>query len=397
MKKTSILLFAATAIMLSSCGGKSGSQGGVPGFAVRTVSTEEVNLETSYPASIKGVQDVEIRPKVSGFITKLCVNEGQTVRRGQPLFVLDNVTYEAEVRQTQAAVTSAQAQLATAKLTYENNKKLFDNNVIGTYELQSSKNSYDAAQAALAQAQANYTSAKENLSFCYVNSPADGVIGTLPYKVGALVSSSSEEPLTTVSDINSMQIYFSMTEKDMLDLSKTKGGTSAAISDYPPVNLKMADGTIYSHTGRVAAISGVIDASTGAVTVRADFPNPEHLLKSGGSGTILIPYINSAAIVIPQEAVAQVQDKYFIYIVGKDNKVKYSAITVDPNDDGINFIVTSGLNVGDKYVVKGITSLTDGMEIKPLTEAEYQQQLDKAAAMGKDQDDLNKLKEDLSN
>ncbi len=396
MKKSSILLLATAALMLSSCGGKSGSQG-ASGFAVRTVSTQEVNLETSYPASIKGVQDVEIRPKVSGFITKLCVNEGQSVKKGQLLFVLDNVTYEAEVRQTEAAVTSAQAQLATAKLTYENNKKLFDKNVIGTYELQSSKNSYDAAQAALAQAQANYTSAKENLSFCYVNSPADGVIGTLPYKVGALVSSSSEEALTTVSDINSMQIYFSMTEKDLLDLSKTKGGTSAAISDYPPVNLKMADGTLYAHSGRVAAISGVIDASTGAVTVRADFPNPEHLLKSGGSGTILIPYINNAAIVVPQEAVAQVQDKYFIYLVGKDNKVKYSAITVDPNDDGVNYIVTSGLNVGDKYVVKGITSLTDGMEIKPLTEAEYQKQLDKAADMGKDQDDLNKLKEDLSN
>ncbi len=395
MKKTSILLFAATAVILSSCGGKSGSQG-ASGFAVRTVSTEEVNLETSYPASIKGVQDVEIRPKVSGFITKLCVNEGQAVKKGQALFVLDNVTYEAAVRQTQAAVTSAEAQLATAKLTYENNKKLFDNNVIGTYELQSSKNSYEAAQAALAQAQANYVSAKENLSFCYVNSPADGVIGTLPYKVGALVSSSSEEPLTTVSDINSMQVYFSMTEKDLLNLSRTSGGASAT-SDFPPVNLKMADGTIYSHTGRVAAISGVIDAATGAVTVRADFPNPEHLLKSGGSGNILVPYTNATAIVIPQEAVSQVQDKYFIYIVGKDNKVKYSAITVDPNDDGINYIVTSGLNVGDKYVVKGITSLTDGMEIKPLTEAEYQKQLDKAADMGKDQNDLNKLKEDLSN
>ncbi len=395
MKKTSILLFAATAVILSSCGGKSGSQG-ASGFAVRTVSTEEVNLETSYPASIKGVQDVEIRPKVSGFITKLCVNEGQAVKKGQALFVLDNVTYEAAVRQTQAAVTSAEAQLATAKLTYENNKKLFDNNVIGTYELQSSKNSYEAAQAALAQAQANYVSAKENLSFCYVNSPADGVIGTLPYKVGALVSSSSEEPLTTVSDINSMQVYFSMTEKDLLNLSRTSGGASAT-SDFPPVNLKMADGTIYSHTGRVAAISGVIDAATGAVTVRADFPNPEHLLKSGGSGNILVPYTNATAIVIPQEAVSQVQDKYFIYIVGKDNKVKYSAITVDPNDDGINYIVTSGLNVGDRYVVKGITSLTDGMEIKPLTEAEYQKQLDKAADMGKDQNDLNKLKEDLSN
>lgn len=365
-------------------------------FAVRTIETQNADLQSSYPASIKGVQDVEIRPKISGFITKLCVKEGQNVKRGQLLFVIDNVTYAAAVRQAKAAVNSAKAQLNTARLTYNNSEKLFKNNVIGSYELQSAKNSYETAVAALAQAQANYVSAKQNLDFCYVTSPADGVVGDLPYEVGALVSSTNAEPLTTVSNINSMQVYFSMTEKDLLDMTKTTGGLHAAIKDYPPVQLQLADGTIYGHQGRVAAVSGVIDQSTGSVSIRADFPNPEHLLKSGGSGSIVVPHESSSAIIVPQDAVVQVQDRYFVYIVGKDNKVKYSPVTVNPNNDGKNYIIESGLKVGDRIVVTGVTTLKDGMQITPITEAQYQEKLKKTSQMGSHQNDLNKLKEDFA-
>ena len=395
MKKNRFLLLAAIAVLFASCGGQQGNMGDNE-YAVRTIGTQSTELQTSYPATIRGVQDVEIRPKVSGFITKLCVKEGQSVKKGQLLFEIDNVTYQAAVRQAKAAVNSAEAQLNTAKLTYENNQKLFANNVIGTYELQSSKNNYENARAALAQAKANYVSAKQNLDFCYVTSPANGVVGNLPYRVGALVSSSSAEPLTTVSDINTMQVYFSMTEKDMLDLTKTKGGLHAAISEYPPVKLMLADGTTYNHEGKVAAVSGVIDQSTGSVSIRADFPNPEHLLKSGGSGSIVVPHTSSAAIVIPQDAVAQVQDRYFVYILGKDNKVKYSPVTVNPNNDGKNYIIESGLKVGDKIVVSGITTLKDGMQITPITEEQYQEKLKKTSQMGAHQNDLNKLKEDLT-
>lgn len=395
MKKNRFLLLAAVAALFASCGGQKGKMGDNE-YAVRTIETQSTELQTSYPATIRGVQDVEIRPKISGFITKLCVKEGQVVKKGQLLFEIDNVTYQAAVRQAKAAVNSAQAQLSTSKLTYENNQKLFANNVIGTYELQSSRNAYENAQAALAQAKANYVSAKQNLDFCYVTSPANGVVGDLPYRVGALVSSSSAEPLTTVSDINSMQVYFSMTEKDLLDMTKTAGGLHAAIKDYPPVKLQLADGTVYGHDGRVAAVSGVIDQSTGSVSIRADFPNPEHLLKSGGSGSIVVPHASSSAIVVPQEAVVQVQDRYFVYIVGKDNKVKYSAVTVNPNNDGKNYIIESGLKAGDKIVVKGVTTLKDGMQITPITEAQYQEKLKKTSEMGSHQNDLNKLKEDLT-
>lgn len=399
MTKNKFLLFAALAAMLVSCGGKKSS--GKPDFgdneyAVRTIGAQSAELQTTYPATIKGVQDVEIRPKVSGFITKLCVKEGQAVKAGQLLFVIDNVTYAAAARQAAAAVNSAKAQLNTARLTYNNNLKLFKNNVIGSYELQSAKNSMEAAAAALAQAEASYVSAKENLSFCYVTSPASGVIGDLPYRVGALVSASSQQPLTTVSNISTMQVYFSMTEKELLDMTKTAGGLHAAIKDYPAVKLQLADGTIYEHPGHVATVSGVIDPTTGSVSMRADFPNPQHLLKSGGSGSIVVPHTSSSAIIIPQDAVAQVQDKHFVYVVGNDNKVKYTAVTVDPKDDGKTYIITSGLKVGDRIVVNGISSLSDGMQIKPVTEAQYQEKLKKTEQLGAAQGDLGELKKALT-
>ena len=395
MKSNKILLIAAFAALLVSCGG--GKKQGKPNFgdneyAVRTIQGQDANLQTTYPATIKGVQDVEIRPKVSGFITKLCVKEGQEVKAGQLLFVIDNVTYEAAVRQAKASVRAAKAAMATAKLTYENNEKLFKNNVIGAFDLQSSKNTYESAKAQLAQAEAAYVSAKQNLDFCYVTSPATGVIGDLPYRVGALVSASSQQALTTVSNISTMQVYFSMTEKDLLDMTKTAGGLHAAIKDYPAVKLQLADGTIYNQPGRVATVSGVINPTTGTVSMRADFPNPDRLLKSGASGSIVVPHVSTNAVIVPQDAVAQVQDKQFVYVVGKDNKVKYTAVTINPNDDGQNYIITSGLNIGDRIVVNGISSLQDGMEIKPITEAQYQEKLKQTEELGAAQGDLSKLK-----
>lgn len=397
MIKNKFLLVAALAAMLVSCGG--GKQGkpdfGDNEYAVRTIEGQNADLQTTYPATIRGVQDVEIRPKISGFITKLCVKEGQSVKAGQLLFVIDNVTYSAAARQAKAAVNAAKAQLNTATLTYRNNLKLFKNNVIGSYELQSAKNAMESAAASLAQARASYVSAKQNLQFCYVTSPASGVIGDLPYRVGALVSASNQQPLTTVSNISTMQVYFSMTEKDLLDLTKTAGGVHAAIKDYPAVKLQLADGTIYEHPGHVATVSGVIDPSTGSVSMRADFPNPEHLLKSGGSGSIVVPHINNNVVIIPQDAVVQVQDRNFVYVVGANNKVKYTAVKINSHNDGKNYIIDSGLNVGDRIVVQGVNTLKDGMEIKPITEAQYAEKLKKTEQMGADQGDLNKLKKDF--
>ena len=375
MKKSKYLVLAASALLLASCG-KSG--GGRPTFGdneypVVTVGTSSASSQATYPASIKGVQDVQICPKLQGFITKINVKEGQTVGAGQVLFVIDNATYQAQVRQAQAAVNTAQAQCNTAKLSFENSQKLYENKVIGDFELQSATNTYESAKAGLAQAQAVLASANEMLSFCYVKSPAAGVVGTLPYKVGALVNTSSV--LTTVSNNSQMEVYFSMTEKDALDMSKSGEGLNA----LPAVKLQLADGTLYGHDGKVTKMSGVIDQATGTVQMIAVFPNPEKLLKSGGSGAIVIPHDNASAIVISQSCVSEVQNKKFVYTVGKDNKVKYTEIKVAPQNDGLNYVVTDGLKVGDKYVTNGITKLTDGMEIVQITPERYQQKIQEQA------------------
>ena len=388
MKKGIVLMVAASALLLVSCG-KSG--GGRPTFGdneypVLTVGTQSAASQATYPASIKGVQDVQISPKVQGFIIQINVKEGQTVGAGQVLFVLDNATYQAQVRQMEAAVNTAQAACNTSKLSYENSQKLYENKVIGDFELQSATNAYESAKAQLAQAQAGLASAKETLSFCYVKSPAAGVVGTLPLKVGALVNTASV--LTTVSNNSSMEVYFSMTEKDALEMSKSGEG----LQKLPAVKLKLADGTIYGHDGKVTKMSGVIDAATGTVQMIAVFPNPEKLLKSGGSGSIVIPHDNASAIVIPQSCVSEVQNKKFVYTVGNDNKVKYTEIKVSPQDDGVNYVVTDGLKVGDKYVTNGITKLNDGMEIVQITPERYQQKIKEQAKAMSAGDIVNAMK-----
>ena len=314
---------------------------------------------------------MEIRPKTSGFLTQINVKEGQTVSAGQVLFVIDNETYQAQVRQAQAAVNTAQQQVNTAQLTAENAKQLHANKVIGDYELQTSQNTYESAKAQLAQAQAALASAREQLSFCFVKSPASGVVGTLPFKKGALVSGSNV--LTTVSNISSMEVYFSVTEKDAMTLSAN------GLESLPAVKLQLADGSIYAHEGKVIKMSGVIDQATGTVQLIATFTNPEKLLKSGGSGTIIIPRQATSAIVIPQSCVSEVQNKKFVYLLGKDNKVIYTEIKVDPQNDGNNFIVTEGLKTGDKYVTNGITKLNDGMEIVPITPQRYEEKIKEQA------------------
>ena len=378
MKKNKILMFAAATMLMASCGGGGGRPSfGDNEFPVVTVGTASTTMQSTYPATIKGVQDVEIHPKVQGFITQVNVREGQTVSAGQVLFVLDNVTYQAQVRQAQASVNTATASCNTAKLNYENSQKLHENGVIGDFELQSATNQYEQAKASLAAAEASLASAKEMLSFCYVKSPASGVVGSLPFKVGALVSASNT--LTSVSNISSMEVYFSMTEKDVLEMGKNDGGLNGAIQEMPAVQLKLADGNFYGQEGKVTKMSGVIDPATGSVQMIAVFQNPDKLLKSGGSGTIVIPHSNSNAIIIPQSCVSEVQDKHFVYIVGADNKVKYTEIKVDPQNDGNNYIVTEGLKTGDKFVTNGITKLTDGMEIVPITPERYQQKIDEQA------------------
>ena len=390
MKMKKLMLFAASALLLASCSGGDRPTFGDNEYPVEQVGTSTAAMQTTYPATIKGVQDVQISPKVSGFITRIYVKEGQTVAAGQTLFEIDNATYQAQVRQAQAAVNTAKTQVSTAELTYENSKKLFDNKVIGNYELQTAENTFEQAKAGLAQAEATLANAKEMLSFCFVKSPAAGVVGTLPLKVGALVNTASV--LTTVSNNSSMEVYFSVNEKFVLNMAKAEGGQNGALAAFPAVKLQLADGTIYTHEGKVTKMSGVIDQTTGSVQMIAVFPNPEKLLKSGGSGNIVIPQGKESAIVIPQRCVMEVQNKKFVYTVNDSNKVKYTEITVDPQNDGNNYIVTGGLKVGDKYVTNGVNKLSDNMEIVPITTKRYQEKIDEQAKAMTSSDIVNAIK-----
>lgn len=355
-------------LALVSCGSK---KGGMPqasnDYAVVTLKPAEAELNTSYPATIKGQQDIEIRPRVAGFITKLCVDEGDFVRKGQPLFLIDKVQYEAAVRSAEANVKALQATVSTQELTVDNKRVLREKGIISSYDMEMAENTLKSAKAQLAQAQAQLVSARNDLSYCTVTSPSDGVVGEIPYRVGSLVSSSTQEPLTTVSNIAQMYVYFAMTEKQLLDLTRETGGVSEAISKMPAISLVLADGTTYGETGTVSNVSGVIDQTTGSVNMRATFNNPGRILRSGGTGSVLIPVTTKDAILVPQKATYELQDKKFVYVVGAGNKVKSTEITVLPQNNGTNYVVTSGVKAGDRIVVDGVTTLKNDQQINPIT------------------------------
>lgn len=369
MKK--IALWVLTAVVLTSCGSKSNKMGEASNdFAVETIQTTTADLKTSYPATIKGMQDIEIRPKVSGYLVKLLVDEGATVRKGQPLFLIDSEQYRATVKAAKAQIRVCRANIATQKLTVDNKRMLFKQNIISSYDLKMAENTLASYEAQLAAAEAQLQSAQDNLRWCTVTSPADGVVGSIPYRVGSLVSGQSAEALTTVSNISKMYVYFSMTEKQLLALTREAGGVNAAIKKMPAVSLVLSDGTTYSQSGTISTVSGVIDPSTGSVQMRATFDNAQHILRSGGTGSILIPTHASDAIMVPQSATFDVQDKKFVYVVNADKTVATREITILPQNNGQTYVVASGLRAGERIVVDGVNQLKNGQKINPITPAQ---------------------------
>lgn len=383
--RTAVMAIAGVALsLMTSCGGRQAQQQApAPEIAVLTVGTVNSELNRGYPATIKGKADIDIRPQVSGFITKVHVDEGQRVTKGQVLFTLDQVQFRAAVDQAQAAVNQAEASVnvaetavSTAELTANNKKTLYEKNIISKYEWELSENNLAQAKATLAQAKAGLSqaraslvNARKNLSYTVITAPSSGVIGSIPNRVGALASPSMAQPLTTVSDNTGVYAYFALNEKDIISMTKNGAiSLEQAIAAMPQVNLRLADGSMYGCSGTVATVSGVIDASTGSATVRAAFDNPAGMLRSGSTGTILIPYVETNAIVIPQKATYEVQDRKFVYMVNDSNKTVSTPISVFDINDGQEYVVTSGLKPGDKIVVEGVgTTVKDGMEIKPKT------------------------------
>lgn len=381
MKK---IAYCALAFVLTACGGSQEMPPASIDFAVQTVQTSVAHLNTSYPATIKGVQDTEIRPKVAGHITRVCVDEGDFVRKGQLLFVIDQTQYAAAAKQAQAAVDVMKANVATQKLTLENKRMLREKQIISQYDFDIAANQLKSLEAQLAQAEAALVNAKDQLSFCSVTSPADGVVGVIPYRVGSLVSSGTAQPLTTVSNIQEMYVYFSMTEKQLLGFTKEKGGIEKAMEAMPELTLMIADGTEYNQKGRVTAISGVINQNTGSVQIRGTFTNPEQILRSGGTGSVLIPVHNPHAILVPQNATFDIQDKKFVYILNKDNTIAPREIKVLAQHDGNHFVVTDGLKAGERIVVEGVNQLKAGTKINPITPEQSEANRKKAEKALKD-------------
>ena len=370
MKKT-VWLTASLMMMsiaLPSCGGSTQQgqeqQAQAMPYKTMSVSAGDRELEQSYSATIRGRQDIDIYPQVSGRLTQVLVNEGDVVRKGQTLFIIDQVPYQAALAQAKANIQAAKAALSTAKITLDAKQRLFNEKVISQIELEMARNNYQSAEASLAQAKAAELSAHNNLSYTAVTSPADGVVGTLPYRQGTLVSSAMPSPLTTVSDNNQMYVYFSLGEKTLLDLTRKYGSLDAAVKSMGAVQLRLSDGSLYESTGTVESISGVIDRTTGASSLRAKFANPNHLLHSGATGSIILKHSYSNIIVIPQAATYQLQDKVFAYKV-VDGKATSTLITVEPINNGTEYLVTDGLKAGDVIIAEGAGLVREGAAVAP--------------------------------
>lgn len=348
--------------LLTACTQSAGtSQEG--GYKTMTVKKENRLLTNSYSAVVKGRQSVEIRPQVSGTITDICVKEGAKVQKGQVLFVIDQVPYQAALQTAVANVKSAEAAVATARLTSDSKEELFKERVVSDFDRQTARNSLLEAEASLAQAKAAETNARNDLSYTVVRSPVNGVAGMSSYRVGVLVNSSITTPLLTVSDDEEIYVYFSLTENQILSLVRQYGSVEKALAGMPKVSLLLSDGTTYAHEGTVDAISGTIDTETGAISLRAVFPNPEGMLRNGSTATLVLPYTKNDVMVVPQEATFEIQDKVYVYKVNKEGKAESAQVTVFPLNNGQEYIVESGLQEGDVIVAEGAGLIQENTQI----------------------------------
>ncbi|MBQ8493687.1 MAG: efflux RND transporter periplasmic adaptor subunit [Alistipes sp.] len=334
----------------------------VASYESMTVTITDAEITSKFSASIRGRQDINIMPQVSGTISKVCVTEGETVKQGQTLFIIDQVPFKAALTTAEANVKAAEASVATAQLTLDSKRELFERSVISQYDLSMAENQLLTAKATLAQAEAQRVNAANSLSYTVVKAPANGVVGTIPFRVGALVGSTMSQPLTTVSDNSEMYVYFSMNETQLLNLTRQYGSMDKAIEALPEPELMLSDGSMYEHAGKIESISGVIDQTTGSISLRAVFPNPGRLLHSGSSGNVVLRYQQKDCIIIPCIATYEVQDKIFVYKPIDGRAISQMVDVV--NYDGVNYIVKSGLDAGDIIITEGVAMLREGAKVE---------------------------------
>ena len=366
IRKERQLVYCLSAIMafgMLACSGEKKKSHDAAQYQTMIVGKKDMTLERQYTARLQGRQIVEIRPQVSGCITRICINEGDPVRKGQTLFIIDQVPFRAALDVAVAARKSAEARLATARMNYENETMLQEGRVVSDVSVKTVHNALLEAEAMMAQAKAQEVTARNNLSYTEVKSPVSGVASMIPWHVGSLVGSNISEPLVTVADDSEIYAYFSINQSQALSLISRHGSIADFVNKAPMVGLRLINGAAYDQKGRISAVSGTVAPQTGAVALRATFPNPQHLLHDGGSATVVVPSEHKECIVIPQEATYELQNRSFVYRV-VDGKTKATAVTLYPQNNGSEYIVEEGLNVGDTIIAEGAGLLKDGVEIK---------------------------------
>lgn len=355
------LLIVLAGLSIASCKSRTVEEE-TSDYKTLTVKLENRTLMQGYSARLDGQQVVEVRPQVSGLITRICIDEGQKVRKGQVLFVIDQVPYQAALAEATANVKSAEANLATAKLNLESTEVLREKNVVQDYDLNAARNELAVAEAALAQAQAQEMSARNNLSYTEVKSPVDGIASMIAYRVGALVSSSISEPLVTLSDDSNVYAYFSLNESQITSLTEQYGSLDEFMKRMEDVELQMAGGRMYGKKGHISAVSGIVTTGTGTVVLRADFPNDRGLLRSGGSATVMVPTTLAQAVVIPQSATYELQNKTFVYKV-VNGKAQSAPVTLYRLNNGTEYVVEEGLQPGDVIIAEGAGLVKEGVNV----------------------------------
>ena len=355
-------------VLMSACGNKKSNpaKNDAKTYPVLQMAYQQAEIDNDYPATIQGIQNIEIRPKIDGYVEDIYVDEGATVKKGQLLFRINAPQYEQAVKTAEANIEIARADVNAAQMELNKVKPLVDKDIVSKYAEEAAQYTLQSKQAALTQARAALSNARTNFSYTSIYSPADGVIGILPYKIGSLISSTTPNPLTTVSNISKIYAYFSINEKQGLDFfAASKGATmQEKLATLPPVTLVLANGTLLPDKGKVETASGLINTQTGALNMRATFPNPGGLVRSGSSALVRIPENIDTALLVPQKATYQIQGKLFVYLLGEGNKVRSVEVTSSASA-GQAFIITKGIKPGDKIVADGISSLREGLVIKP--------------------------------
>ena len=364
-KRVLVLLIAS---LIWSCNGKKKpvKENKPKDYAVLTLQPRSATTFNDFPATIQGEDIVEIRPMVDGYLEAIYVQEGASVKKGQLLFKIKNPQYDQAVITANASIKIAQADVNAAKMDVEKVRPLVQKDIVSKFELESAQYLLQSKEAALAQANATLANANTNVGYTTLRSPLNGVIGSIPYKIGALVSSSTADPLTTMSSIGNVYAYFSLNEKQLLSFASNAAGNTMQdkLNHLPAVTLLLADGSEYANKGKLETASGLITTETGTASFKAIYPNPLGIIRSGASATVRVPRTVDTALLVPQSASYEVQDKRFVYTLTPDNRVISTAIISKPTNDGQFLIVQSGLHKGDRVVVNG-SSLKDSTVIIP--------------------------------